>query len=175
MTKDKLNAVKYPESIVPYEKNAKEHTDEQLELIARSISRFGWQQPIKVGKDNVILVGHGRFMAYNKYKDVYPMAELWVINEFGETISGEPNKLRLTPQEEIAYRLADNQINALTQVNNDLVLPELKALPDDLKALTGFSDDLLLADQFNFKTKEVNFLASEEETNKKCPNCGYAI
>lgn len=47
----------------PYEKNAKIHTAEQVEHIANSIREFGWRQPIVVDKDNVIVIGHGRYLA----------------------------------------------------------------------------------------------------------------
>jgi len=53
----------------PYEKNAKKHPEKQVDLIAKSLERFGWQQPIKVGKDLEILVGHGRLLAYEKYPE----------------------------------------------------------------------------------------------------------
>lgn len=53
---------KIPE-IKPYPKNAKLHPAEQVELIAKSIKRFGWQQPIVVDKDHTIIVGHGRWLA----------------------------------------------------------------------------------------------------------------
>jgi hypothetical protein len=56
-------------NIKPYSKNAKEHPDTQLKQIARSIKKFGWRQPIVVDKNNEIIVGHGRYFAYEKYKD----------------------------------------------------------------------------------------------------------
>ena len=130
--------------IKPYEKNAKEHNKKQVELIARSISRFGWQQPIKVGKDSVILAGHGRWQAYNEYKDTLDMKTPWIIDEDGKTISGEAETRRLTEDEEKAYRLADNQINALTGNDMKLVVEELKILPEDLLDLTGFEKDLII-------------------------------
>lgn len=53
-------------SIKPYKKNAKRHPDEQIERIARSIQEFGWQQPLVVDKDNVLVIGHGRLLAAKK-------------------------------------------------------------------------------------------------------------
>jgi hypothetical protein len=50
----------------PYEKNAKTHPAEQVSRIARSIEEFGWQQPLVVDKDNVVVIGHGRLMAAKK-------------------------------------------------------------------------------------------------------------
>ena len=54
---------KSPNDLVPYEKNAKQHPPEQVKHIANSIKRFGWQQPIVVDRDNVVIIGHGRLMA----------------------------------------------------------------------------------------------------------------
>lgn len=44
-------------------KTLKIHTAEQVEHIANSIREFGWRQPIVVDKDNVIVIGHGRYLA----------------------------------------------------------------------------------------------------------------
>ena len=84
----KISAVK------PYEKNAKKHPDEQVEIIANSLKRFGWQQPLVVDKNNVLVVGHGRLMAAKKLK----MKEVPVVR--AENLSDEEIK---------AYRLADNK------------------------------------------------------------------
>jgi len=130
-------------NIKPYSKNAKKHPDKQLKLIAYSLKRFGWQQPIKVGKDDIIIVGHGRLMAIEKYPD--GIKEPWVINEEGKTISGEPEKRKLTNQEEREYRLTDNKI-AESEWDMDLAIPELKELAglgSDIEML-GFDNDLLI-------------------------------
>ena len=47
----------------PYELNAKKHDRKQIENVAESIKQFGWQQPIVVDKDYVIIIGHCRFEA----------------------------------------------------------------------------------------------------------------
>ena len=52
-----------PSELIPYSKNAKKHPAEQIRLIANSIREFGFQQPIVVDKDNVVIVGHGRLLA----------------------------------------------------------------------------------------------------------------
>lgn len=49
--------------ILPYGKNAKKHPDKQVLAVANSITEFGFNQPIVVDKDSVIIVGHGRFLA----------------------------------------------------------------------------------------------------------------
>ena len=54
-----------PADLIPYGKNAKRHPAEQVKLIANSIKQFGFQQPIVVDKDNVVVIGHGRLLAEN--------------------------------------------------------------------------------------------------------------
>lgn len=130
--------------IKPYEKNAKEHPKEQVELIARSIQRFGWRQPIVVNQDGTIVVGHGRWEAYNQYKDELNLKEAWIIDDEGKTLQGEAETTALTPDEERSYRLADNQINALSGNNMTLVKEELKMLDEELLELTGFDKDLII-------------------------------
>lgn len=132
-------------SIKPYQKNAKKHPQKQLELIASSIRDFGWQQPIKVGEDMVIIVGHGRWFAYEQYKEKFNLKEPWVVDKDGKTISGGPETRQLTEIEERDYRLRDNKI-AESGWEMDLVIPELKDLDSfgvDIR-LTGFSMDLIV-------------------------------
>jgi len=130
--------------IKPYEKNAKEHPKDQVELIARSIQRFGWRQPIVVNQEGTIVVGHGRWEAFNEYKDELGLKEAWIIDDEGKTLRGEAETKALTEDEERAYRLADNQINALSGNNMTLVKEELKLLDEVLLELTGFDKDLII-------------------------------
>lgn len=51
------------EKLVPYEKNAKLHPKEQIEKIVHSVKEYGWNDPIIVDRDNVIIAGHGRRLA----------------------------------------------------------------------------------------------------------------
>ena len=113
-----------------YEKNAKKHPDKQLKLIAESLKEFGWQQPIVVDKNDDIIVGHGRWMAYTKYPE--GIAEPWIKVEKD-----------LTPEQVKAYRLADNKLNE-SDWDMDLVVEELKELPEELFNITGFDKDLLI-------------------------------
>ena len=49
--------------IKPYENNAKLHPKEQIEQIKKSIKEFGNNDPIAIDENNVIIEGHGRFLA----------------------------------------------------------------------------------------------------------------
>ena len=112
---------------IPYEQNAKKHTPAQIYKIVLSIRDFGWQMPIKLGKDNIIIAGHARWESYEKYKNEMNLPEPWIINEQGETIQGEPSKKILTSEEEQAYRLADNLL-ASTDYDMDIVVEETNQL-----------------------------------------------
>ena len=81
--------------IKPYKKNAKKHPKEQVEKIAKSIKEFGWQQPIVVDNDNVIVIGHGR----HKAAQLLGEKEVPVVR--AEGLSEEQIK---------ALRLADNKV-----------------------------------------------------------------
>lgn len=119
--------------IRPYEKNAKKHPPKQVKQIARSIQEFGFNQPIVVDKEGVIIVGHGRYQAalFLGLKDV-PVLQLD----------------KITDDQARAYRLADNKLNE-SKWDRGLVVQELKAL--DLAAVditvTGFDRDMLLTQE----------------------------
>lgn len=114
-------------SVRPYEKNAKEHPKKQVEQIADSIREFGFNQPIVVDKEGVIIVGHGRLKA----------AELLDL----ETVPVV--EVDITEEKAKAYRLADNKLNE-SDWDMDLVIAELKELSLPMLDLTGFSRDLVL-------------------------------
>lgn len=83
-------------SIVPYNKNAKKHPKEQVEHIANSIREFGFQQPLVIDKDGVLVIGHGRLLAAKK------LGIRQVPVTVAEGLSDEQIK---------ALRLADNKTN----------------------------------------------------------------
>lgn len=54
--------------IIPYDLNAKKHDQVQINNVAESIKQFGFRQPIVLDKDNVIIIGHCRWLASKKLK-----------------------------------------------------------------------------------------------------------
>src|SRR5260370_35246598 len=54
------------EKLIPYGRNARTHSDEQVAQIAASILQFGWTNPILVGADCVVIAGHARLAAARK-------------------------------------------------------------------------------------------------------------
>jgi len=92
-----------PDKLIPYSKNAKQHTPNQVEKIANSIKRFGWQQPIVVDKKGVVIIGHGRLAAAKQLNlETVPVVR-------SENLSEEDVK---------ALRLADNKLNESEWIEN---------------------------------------------------------
>jgi ParB-like chromosome segregation protein Spo0J len=54
------------DKLIPYARNARTHSPEQIAQVAGSIAEFGFVNPILVGADNVIIAGHARLLAAKK-------------------------------------------------------------------------------------------------------------
>lgn len=110
---------------IPYARNARKISDKAVDKIAASIKEFGWQQPIVVDRDGVIIAGHTRLQAARKLQ--LTAVPVHVAKD-------------LTDGQVKAYRLMDNRSHQETQWDFDLLGPEiadLQAMSVDL-ALTGF-------------------------------------
>lgn len=120
------------DKLKPYELNAKVHNDDQVSRIAKSISEFGWDQPIVVDKNGVIIKGHGRRLA---------AIELGLENV--------PVLVRddLTEDQVRAARLADNRV-ALGGIDAEILHLELSSLSFDLTDI--------------FDAKELNFINTSD-------------
>ena len=67
MTTANLQVVKWPvEKLIPYTRNARTHSDEQIIQIAASIAEFGWTNPVLIGPDGIVIAGHARLLAARK-------------------------------------------------------------------------------------------------------------
>lgn len=122
------------DQVKPYENNPRVN-DDAVEVTANSIKEFGWQQPIVVDKDNVIIVGHTRLKAARKLK----LKKVPVV--IADNLSDEQVK---------AYRLADNKTGELAEWDVKLLQIEL----DDILNLD--------MDSFGFET-QIEFDPLDEE------------
>jgi DNA modification methylase len=118
--------------LIPYARNSRTHSEEQVGQIAASIREFGFTNPIIIDEDNNIIAGHGRILAAQKLK----IEEVPCV-----VVSG------WTEAQKKAYVIADNKL-ALNAGWDESMLAlefdELQELGFDL-SLTGFSGDEILA------------------------------
>ncbi|HNY43002.1 MAG TPA: site-specific DNA-methyltransferase [Bryobacteraceae bacterium] len=134
-----LQVERWPvDRLVPYARNARTHSEEQVAQIAASIAEFGWTNPILAGAEGIIIAGHARLQAARKLG----MAEVPVI-----VLD------HLTETQRRALVIADNQL-AITGASWDaeMLRVELESLREDDYDLSilGFADEEiedLLAEQ----------------------------
>src|SRR6185312_7776447 len=118
------------ESLIPFARNARTHSDEQVAQIAASIREFGFVNPILAGSDRVVIAGHARLLAARKLG----MTEVPVI-----VLDG------LTENQRRALVLADNKLTLNAGWDEEMLRLEIEALKNadyDLD-LIGFDDEEL--------------------------------
>lgn len=127
--------------ITPYEKNPR-YNKNAISEVAKSIKEFGFNVPIVVDKDNVIITGHTRLEASK---------------ELGLKVVPVIVAKDLTPEQVKAYRIADNKTADFSIWDNKLLLEELSDLGD---IYTGFTfseiEDLSLLDESDNSIIEKN-------------------
>lgn len=116
--------------LVPYARNSRTHSDEQVAQICASIKEFGFTNPVLIDDEGVIIAGHGRTMAAQRLdmKEV-PCLRLGY----------------LTDAQKKAYVIADNKLALNAGWDDEMLAIELKELnaEDFDLSLTGFDDDEL--------------------------------
>jgi ParB-like chromosome segregation protein Spo0J len=151
------------DKLIPYARNARTHSDEQIGQIAASIKEWGWTTPVLVDEQGGIIAGHGRTLAAQRLK----MAEVPVMVAKG-----------WSDAKKRAYVLADNKLALNAGWDNEMLrleLGEIGELGFDLD-LTGFSAEEIAA------LKTPDFEPGTEEDQGKldeldpkwiaCPHCG---
>ena len=126
------------EELIPYAKNSRTHSDEQVAQLAGSIKEFGFNNPVLIDKDNSIIAGHGRVMAARR---------------LGLTQVPCIRLEHLTETQRKAYIIADNRLALNAGWDNQMLTVEL----NDLKA-DDFNLDLL-----GFDVDELNALLDPVE------------
>jgi len=116
--------------LLPYIRNARTHTDQQVAQVAASIREFGWTNPILVAADGTIIAGHARLAAARKLK----MTEVPVI-----VLD------HLTEAQRRALVLADNRLALDAGWDEEMLRVELASLQEDGfdLDLVGFTDEEL--------------------------------
>jgi ParB-like chromosome segregation protein Spo0J len=151
------------ESLIPYARNSRTHSDSQVAQIAASIKEFGFTNPVLIDADSGIIAGHGRIMAARKLG----LADIPCIR-LGH----------LTEAQKRAYVIADNKLALNSGWDNEMLLVEFAELEDlgfDLD-LTGFATGEIQS----FQTPDFE-PGTEDEQGKldqldpkwiDCPHCG---
>ena len=150
--------------LVPYARNSRTHSPQQVDKIAASIREFGFLNPIIVDGQNGIVAGHGRVLAAQKLG----LASLPVI-EAGH----------LTEAQKRAYVIADNRLALDAGWDNDLLKIELRDLDAEgfNLTITGFEIGELTAmfDEPEFAPGTEDDQGKLDELSPKmiqCPHCG---
>lgn len=119
--------------IVPYKRNAKRHPKKQIERIKQSILEFGFNDPLAVDENNVIIEGHGRYEALKQlgYKNV-------------ECI----RLTNLTEEQKKSYILIHNKLNMETGFDDEILAKELDSITDFNMENFGFNIDLSIDNLF---------------------------
>lgn len=148
---------------IPYEKNARVHSEDQLESLARSIEEFGQTKPVIVDENDEVLAGHGTLAAMQRG------GHSKVIVRVLKTLTDEQKR---------AYRIADNVIGLKSAWDEDLLKIEMKELEEldfDLE-LTGFSIpeiESLTVDLKKVKKEKTVSLESQKGKTVHCPKCQH--
>nr|DAT60556.1 MAG TPA: ParB protein [Caudoviricetes sp.] len=153
--------------IIEYSENVKEHPEWQIEQIKKSIEEFGFNDPIAIDENNIIIEGHGRYLA---------------LKELGY-IEVECIRLKhLSEEQKTAYMIAHNKLTMNTDFDIERLQYELNKLEVngfDLD-LTGFADYELEKIKEEESVNLEDFFTGDEieqkpKKAKKCPYCGKEI
>jgi len=125
---EKKIEMRSPDTLRRYENNARKHSKSQIEQVAKSIQKFGFNNPILVDENDQIVAGHGRLEAALKLKlEEVPVLVL----------------AHLSEKEKRAYIIADNRIAENADWDFDLLRAEFDAIQDEIDLdILGFGDEL---------------------------------
>lgn len=119
------------DELIPYARNARTHSEEQIAKIASSIREFGFNNPVLVDEDSTIIAGHGRVLASRKLgMDKVPVAVLG----------------HLSDAQKKAFVIADNRIALDAGWDEELLKLELQELKEEFEfdlGLTGMEGEEL--------------------------------
>ena len=113
------------DKLIPYARNARTHSEEQIAQVAASIREFGFNNPILVDENFGVIAGHGRLLAARKLEmDQVPVCKLSHLSE----------------SQRKAYIIADNKLAINAGWDNELLVLEFEELKEFGTALelTGF-------------------------------------
>lgn len=134
------------DKVKPYDKNPR-NNDDAVEATANSIREFGWQQPIVVDTDGIVIVGHTRLKAAKKLK----------LDKVPVTVANN-----LTDEQVKAYRLADNKTGELAEWESKMLNEELDEILNIDMEQFGFEPE---KDEEIEEEPEIEFSQELDEEN----------
>jgi ParB-like chromosome segregation protein Spo0J len=112
--------------LIPSARNARQHSDEQIEAIAASMSEFGWTMPILIDEDGSVIAGHRRLLAAEQLG--FDSAPTMIARAWSDA-------------QKRAYLIADNKLTMNASWDQALLRIELQDLASlGFDSLTGFSE-----------------------------------
>lgn len=151
-----------PALLVPYARNARTHSDEQVELLATNIRQFGFTNPVLIRREGGIIAGHGRVLAASKLH--LPLIPCIVLD--------------LDDLQAQAYAILDNQVAIRAGWNVEILMEEIEDLAEKGFSYSdlGFTDEEM---ESMVGGDAVAPLEDEEEEAKPesdttiCPKCHH--
>lgn len=143
------------EDIKPYQNNPRKN-DDAVYYVANSIKQFGFQVPIVIDRDGVIVAGHTRYKAAERLGlDVVPC----VVAD------------NLTPEQIKAYRIADNKVSEFARWDFELLNEEISDIPTiDMEEFGFFDYDI---DWDNVAELTEDEYKEPEHDMLECPKCHH--
>lgn len=154
--------IKYcsPEDIKPYEKNARKHSEKDISAICESIKNFGFNDPICVWGDEMVIVeGHGRLIAAKRLGlKTVPVIRLD----------------HLTDEQRKAYALAHNKTAELSSWDEQILEMQLEEIQEIDMGLFGFKEEENTRTQEFSETGEMDLDDFGDDVFEvECPECGF--
>lgn len=147
------------DDLIPYEHNAKEHTETQINNLAKSFEQNGWQNIVLIDENDVIIYGHGRCLGAKKAG----------LNEAPCVVCTD-----LSEDEIKRFRHLDNLLSEGDYIQEafDLDLPDLSDYDfSELELNINLLDELEDFD-YDVPDKEDSEFSESEDKTVECPNCG---
>jgi len=161
------------ERITPYDNNPRLISADDVGRIAESIRTYGYQAPIIVNAQGVIVVGHARYAALQRLG----------VTEVNVLVTDLP------PDKEAEYRVIDNRAGELVTWDHELLLPELRefANPEHLAMFfpeidlsLDFSAETFTLDEDDIERAAKGLAARlksrpDKSSRITCPHCGHVF
>jgi ParB-like chromosome segregation protein Spo0J len=158
------------EKLIPYARNSRLHSPEQVAQISASIREFGFNNPVLIDKDHGIIAGHGRVLGAQKLgldeipclrlshlTDIQKRAYIIADNRLAETGGGWDTELLALEIEDLRLEDFDIDLTGFDAAALDALFDEASGSDDDSPPESS--------------TKEID--PEDYDMGHRCPRCGF--